>query len=433
MILKALPVVMVPYLICSRLSRLILGIHDADPEAKFGGPGASCRQNGFSKLCWGLLSHVTGGKNYFTGQNTTRLDFFSFHRKGGKRGQPGFANELFIEELHTINYLRENYPSLINVTIYNDEADPVTGWDDPRSFRSDTRYPAMVLKLLGSHLTGGHDQLTNFRMLSNDNAFLSFTPNYFTQRTMFARFQVNDTSEPFSVLIRKPIYEGLAMMSQMRGAFQILPSSFNGIIASQTNDLTCITIWTGNDTSVYAGGPVEIVLQYPPNLIGSWYTIRRISDKLTTTNIWESLGSPGNLTQSDIEKLFNLNPIEATTPQKLTSSTLHIFLPVPSVNQFMFCTHDSNSNAPNDPQFLNITLNAVLITWADQEVDDCFFSYELEFRKTSSESFASVTRGVILTRAYQFSRSDGVIGQYRVRSRTLANSYSAYSQIAEYN
>jgi len=53
----------------------------------------------------------------------------------------------------------------------------------------------------------------NYRLLSNDNAFLSYHPFPFTQRTLLARFQVNSTDPPHIQFIRKPIYSAMALLS----------------------------------------------------------------------------------------------------------------------------------------------------------------------------------------------------------------------------
>lgn len=53
----------------------------------------------------------------------------------------------------------------------------------------------------------------NFTLLSNDNAFLSFNPEFFTQRTLLARFQMNNTNPPHVQFIRKPIHSVMGLLS----------------------------------------------------------------------------------------------------------------------------------------------------------------------------------------------------------------------------
>lgn len=53
----------------------------------------------------------------------------------------------------------------------------------------------------------------NYTLLSNDNAFLSYHPHPFTQRTLTARFQVNNTQPPHVQLIRKPILTVMGLLA----------------------------------------------------------------------------------------------------------------------------------------------------------------------------------------------------------------------------
>jgi len=64
-----------------------------------------------------------------------------------------------------------------------------------------------------------------YHLLSNDNAFLSYHPFPFSQRTLLARFQVNSTDPPHVQFIRKPIYSIMALMSFVGGEqIQVTPA-----------------------------------------------------------------------------------------------------------------------------------------------------------------------------------------------------------------
>lgn len=52
-----------------------------------------------------------------------------------------------------------------------------------------------------------------YALLSNDNAFLSFHPHPFAQRTLTARFQVNDTRPPHVQLLRKPVLTAMGLLA----------------------------------------------------------------------------------------------------------------------------------------------------------------------------------------------------------------------------
>ena len=58
----------------------------------------------------------------------------------------------------------------------------------------------------------------NYTLLSNDNAFLSYHPHPFTQRTLTARFQVNNTQPPHVQLIRKPVLTAMGLLALLGDA-----------------------------------------------------------------------------------------------------------------------------------------------------------------------------------------------------------------------
>lgn len=61
-------------------------IHAAMPEARFGGPatcGAHTLDSTGSRFLRHFLNHIRNGVNYYSGGQGTRIDFTSFHTKGG--------------------------------------------------------------------------------------------------------------------------------------------------------------------------------------------------------------------------------------------------------------------------------------------------------------------------------------------------------------
>lgn len=149
------------------------------------------------------------------------------------------------------------FPKFVDTPIYNDEADPLVGWTLPQPWRADVTYAALVVKVgraspgaafLPAAAGGGrraergrggpwgalghpdprtpqviaqHQNLlvanassrVRYALLSNDNAFLSYHPHPFTQRTLTARFQVNNTRPPHVQLLRKPVLTAMALLA----------------------------------------------------------------------------------------------------------------------------------------------------------------------------------------------------------------------------
>ena len=87
-------------------------------------------------------------------------------------------------------------------------------WSRPRWWRADATYAATAAKVIALHqnlwIQPGK---INYKLLSNDNGFLSYHPNEFTQRTLVARFQVNQTEPHYTQIIRKPIYSLMGLLS----------------------------------------------------------------------------------------------------------------------------------------------------------------------------------------------------------------------------
>lgn len=75
----------------------------------------------------------------------------------------------------------------------------------------------------------------NYTLLSNDNAFLSYHPHPFTQRTLTARFQVNNTEPPHVQLITKPV---LAVM----GLLALLGDNLLTVKQAALQGFTCASV-----------------------------------------------------------------------------------------------------------------------------------------------------------------------------------------------
>lgn len=409
------------------------GIHDADPDAKFGGPGASCRLTSFSKYCWAVIDHVTNGLNYFTKEKGTRLDFLSFHKKGGDRGMSGNSTLLYMNELSTIQHIQRHYKPLSNVTLYNDEGDPLKGWDYPLTFYAGLSYPAMIVRVIHMHLYSTDPEFANYKMISNDNAFLSLAPDYFVQRTLLAAF---NTTEGSDVLVRKPVFELMAMLAQVRGALVMVPNtscesgSVTGCICTRTDHQMAVTAWASNDTNDYTAGTTEYNISMPTDLIGGYFIVRTLN-QVSTYDVWKELGSPDRLSQYDLETLWNATMVMVSKPLEITTN-IKISVSGPGVSQLIACKNAENLTIPYDVKFHEISSNIVIVRWEDAKVTDCFLTYELELRRRGTTTFQRVNRDVVLCRGYQYASSNGVIGEYRVRSANILGQTSGYSSMWSY-
>lgn len=110
-------------------------VHAALPTARFGGP-ATCGdrnpQGRATRFLDAFLAHVTGGVNYVTGAKGTRIDYITFHTKGGgynfdtlhKKQTPSV--ETLVENVRTQSMVIRKY-GLDHLEVVLSEADP-DGW-----------------------------------------------------------------------------------------------------------------------------------------------------------------------------------------------------------------------------------------------------------------------------------------------------------------
>ena len=80
----------------------------------------------------------------------------------------------------------------------------------------------MIVKIIDHHflelIENPSYKDTNFALISNDNGFLSYTPNHFSQRTLTARFQVNstDNKDPlWTYLVPKSALTAMGFLSKL--------------------------------------------------------------------------------------------------------------------------------------------------------------------------------------------------------------------------
>ncbi|XP_038626175.1 alpha-L-iduronidase isoform X4 [Tachyglossus aculeatus] len=187
------------------------GLREANSLLKFGGPGDSFHPLPKSPICWSLLSHCYNGTNFFTGETGVRLDYIAVHKKGA-----GSSIYILEQENEVVQLIQKLFPNFTSVPIYNDEADPLVGWSLPQTWRADVTYAAVVVKVITQHqnlLISKANTTVNYTLLSNDNAFMNYHPHYFTQRTLTARFQMNNTNPPHVQVVRKPVLTVMGLLA----------------------------------------------------------------------------------------------------------------------------------------------------------------------------------------------------------------------------
>ncbi|XP_066430421.1 alpha-L-iduronidase isoform X2 [Eleutherodactylus coqui] len=432
------------------------GLKQASPHLKFGGPGDSCHSPPKSPMCWGLLSHCYNGTNVFTGELGVRLDYIALHKKGG-----GSSYRILEQEIDTVSEIQQHFPQFKPVPIYNDEADPLVGWSTPQAWRADVTYAAMVVKVIDQHLDFMHSDANpsmNYSLLSNDNAFMNYYPHYFTQRTLTARFQMNNTKPPHVQMVRKPVLTVMGLLALL-GETLISTSMISdadspgnystvGVIASihepKSGDLTdswqsAIIVYGSDDnrTSTDINFVTLNLTNFPKskNLVYVTYYM----DNLVTNPFleWQKAGSPDFPSIEDFRHIHDSEDPVVEEPvlfPKDGDMVLKVQLPVPSVLLVHIC------KPPRLPpgkvtglHFLPLFRGQVALAWSDGHVGSrCLKTYEVEFSFDGLSFDRINTRNVFFSLFTYSPESARVSGLYRVRAVNYWDIPGPYSVPKDY-
>ncbi|XP_067378044.1 alpha-L-iduronidase [Channa argus] len=415
------------------------GLRAASSLLRFGGPGDSCHSPPLSPYCWAMLQHCYNGTNYFTGETGVRIDYIALHKKGGGHSLP-----ILQQEIQTVREIQERFPQFRSLPVYNDEADPLVGWSRPQEWRGDVTYSAMVVKIINQHqglLLADRNSTINYTLLSNDNAFLSYYPHPFTQRTLTARFQINNTQPPHIQLIRKPVLTVMGLLALL-GETQVLAQMSNsagtknsstiGVLASTHKPIilyssdswqAAVLIYNSDDNSTSNNtDDVTLTLKGLAAYKGLVYVTYRMDNSVTNPyQMWQNMGRPDYPTAEQFRRLRSVQDPQVDGPWEVPvgdTLTLTAKLPVPSVLLIHVCAQPkAMPDQVNGLRFIRITKGQVLIVWSDHCVDSkCIKSFEVEF-STDHKTFSRINSQDTIFTSYVYSPVDqGVDGLYRVRA-----------------
>ncbi|XP_054842405.1 alpha-L-iduronidase isoform X2 [Eublepharis macularius] len=296
------------------------GLRQVSPQLRLGGPGDSFHPFPKSPLCWSLLSHCHNGTNFFTGETGVRLDYIAMHKKGA-----GSSLHILEQEIEAVGQIQKLFPHFTSLPIYNDEADPLVGWSVPQPWRADVSYAALVVKVIAQHqniLIAKPNNTINYTLLSNDNAFLSYHPYHFTQRTLTARFQMNNTKPPHVQMVRKPVLTAMGLLAllgeeQVSADISSCESSESdtiGVLASLHKPATlqpsdswqaAILLYSSNDNQTCCNiSAVTINVTDYPSPKELVYVTYYMDNNLTNPYLqWKKLGAPDFPSPEQFQKI----------------------------------------------------------------------------------------------------------------------------------
>uniref|UniRef100_A0A8D1KKL7 Alpha-L-iduronidase n=1 Tax=Sus scrofa TaxID=9823 RepID=A0A8D1KKL7_PIG len=394
------------------------GLRAASPALRLGGPGDSFHDPPRSPLCWGLLAHCHNGTNFFTGEVGVRLDFIALHKKGA-----GSSIHILEQEVAVMQQIQRLFPKFTDTPIYNDEADPLVGWSLPQPWRADVTYAAMVVKVIAQHqnlLVANTSSSIRYTLLSNDNAFLSYHPHPFSQRTLTARFQVNNTRPPHVQLLRKPVLTAMGLLALLgewhagswvgqgsgwtRGCSRLVQRPFGG------GGVSCWGVgrWVRLAAASRSAGLVFVQL-YMDNSISS------------PDGEWRRLGRPVFPSAQQLRRMRAAEDPAAVRPLPFPPSgrlTLSPELPLPSLLLVHVCARpEAPPGQVSRLRALPLTRGQLLLVWSDERVGSkCLWDYEIQFCPEGGV-YTRVDRKPSTFNLFVFSPDTAVVsGSYRVRA-----------------
>lgn len=431
------------------------GLRAASELLRFGGPGDSCHSPPHSPYCWAMLQHCYNGTNVLTGETGVRIDYIALHKKGG-----GYSLPILQQEIQTVEEIQERFPLFSSLPVYNDEADPLVGWSRPQEWRADVTYAAMVVKVIQQHqdlLLADPNSSINYTLLSNDNAFLSYHPHPFTQRTLTARFQVNNTQPPHVQLLRKPVLTVmglLALLGETQVWSQVVSSvggtnNTVGVLASSHQPVkpggsdswqAAVLLYNSDDNHTSTNtDDVTVSLTGLAAQKGLVYVTYYMDNNVTNPyQLWQDMGRPDFPTAEQFRRLRSVQDVRTDGPRDVPpgdSLTVKARLPVPSVLLILVSAQPrSEPDQVSGLRFIGITKGQVLIVWSDHCVNSkCIKTFEVEF-STDQKTYRRVNSQDTIFTSYVYSPvNQEVGGLYRVRAVDYWDRTGSYSLPERYS
>lgn len=421
------------------------GLHDIDPALPFGGP---CTSETLSPYFKTLLAHCDTGRNYFTGETGTRLDFISVHEKGAPPTREDITPDtaqICTAELAAVAYIREHHPRFAALPFMNNECDPQVGWQHHHTWRGLPYYPAIVCRMIDQHLQRLHDEAgVNYMLFSGDHGFVG----EWGHRTLTARFgqiedraaqsehktQAHDLQEDPNrrafELVKKPVLTLMSLLNLLGDERCTVTHTHDsgdpvGVIATRRSDNQIAVLVYHSRDRIYADGEAEIMLTLSglpfDSAVLAHYRIDETHSNPFT--IWAAYGAnryphtdpavyPAMRQHHEPALLENPVPVSGDT------ITLTFTLPLPAVSLLLLTAETDES--PQPPSRLRLTRYeglhepGMMIAWDMPPQARRIRTYEVLYSSTPDGPFMRVNPLDTICTAY-LHHNPPQQGWYRVR------------------
>lgn len=251
---------------------------------------------------------------------------------------------------------------------------------------------------------------SNLESISHDNAFISYHPYEFTQRTLLAHFLMNNTNPPHSQFIQKPVYAALGLLSRLADMASDIQTveTMNGqrlkVLKTYTSDKSQLYIsWLIMPQEGMTYGNHEKIILYQSNMCSKVANsfILEIIDQYNTNpyNVWRSFNSPSYPNASVRELMRREQGPKLHSTGLLHDGTLTANIGKLQKQWIMLLRVCSllktDIKTPKNLLITPVTLNEVLLTW--QEFDaasvQCLKTYEIWFQENNTETWINISFG----------------------------------------
>lgn len=450
------------------------GLMEANPKLRFGGPGTAT--GGVSPFLKVLLEHCVYGKNYFTGERGTRIDFISIHKKN-------IPHAMIDDERENWGYVRKNFPSLKDVPVMNDEADPFSGWAVPVHWRVGAWYAAFIVQSVELHNRKiiGEDEYP-LVIVSNDHGFLGS----WLERTQLARFVNGDNfqrtrgelrmqedrqarlfDEAQGVeeffLIKQPTLTVMNMMNKYGeltyevsgiddenhpNVGAVVTKNESGDIIASVFNKPEIDVWkyhrvpmpeaNEEHAAALAGQPASVSLTLS-GLTEKQYHLRHILFDSTHSNAfatWQEMGEPEDLTLEQYHRLAaamepSLVEEKIIKPQN-GSYSIEFDYPGSAVS-FLFLDNPTSvlpgiSNLESKTYKGQSGTKVVMLNW-EIDAENDLLSYEIQARKSGSRRWKTVNPTEVYALGWAHVIPNNESYEYRVRALSFWGKKGKFSSV----
>lgn len=330
------------------------------------------------------------------------------------------------------------------------EADPVAGWSTPREFQSNVKYASILVSTVLQHWSAVFsDRLPHLESISHDNGFLSYHPFEFDQRTLLARFQMNETSPKHVQFVAKPVYSALGMLANLgpSATDTIFADGNLTYIVSFDKDpfYSCLLLSISNDTFEVAVKRTNLTVNLTlPEKLSTHkiaYIIEGLQAGLNDPKIlWSYYGKPSYPNTTEFAAMRSIQFPTVLEGPKLVGGiklAINLSLRTPWIVSIRLCSASSPAlTTVSNVRVRKIYTNQVMIFWSDNSASQrhviklyliylyfhklitlrCVAGYELFFRTNRTEWIKINIGQHTPFMFYQFVSNNtvGTTGKYRM-------------------